>query len=195
MFITCIHQKSAILLVSPRRHKPDSAPETPNSTRAHTHTSPSPLSPANWATVAFGGGVNSSHENGRTGDGEHINNGGGGGITKGRGGGDAGKLSSPLPWLRRVLGVQEGGADGGETAGGRRVDFSEEVLGIDRMRLAIRSLAGDNQRSPHSPHSQVICACGRGGGRERNTGWGSSYQLGPTGCTQTSLPTLIYLLH
>jgi len=48
-----------------------------------------------------------------------------------------------------------GGADGGESAGGGKVDSSEEVFGYDRMRLAIRSLAADNQRS----RAQVCLVC------------------------------------
>jgi hypothetical protein len=51
--------------------------------------------------------------------------------------------------------VRGGGADGGESAGGGKVDSSEEVFGYDRMRLAIRSLAADNQRS----RAQVCLVC------------------------------------
>jgi len=61
---------------------------------------------------------------------------------------DAALDSGALPWIRRVLGVQggglaspNGGAHGEQTVSG----------GMGRMRQAIRSLAGDNQRSSRSP--------------------------------------------
>ena len=70
---------------------------------------------------------------------------GGGGDSGDPAGEDAALDSGALPWIRRVLGVQGMGA--ASAAGGS----AEQAGGIDRMRQAIRALAGDNQRSSRSP--------------------------------------------